>query len=84
MLEYERIVMFEGIDANKIKNSSRCTISNYYYFIKVYFGFQPKACDGCHDLTQKAMSFNNVGFVLVKGNIIEFILVFDIWVKLKS
>ena len=25
-------------------------------------------CNGCHDLIQKAMSFNNVAIVYVKGN----------------
>lgn len=27
--------------------------------------FQPKACNGCHDLTQKSMSFNDVEIVTV-------------------
>ena len=32
----------------------------YYYFSKINFRFQPKVYDGCHDLIQKAMSFNAV------------------------
>ena len=68
MLEYERIVMSEGIDTNKTKESCRCIFSDYYYFVTVNFGSQPKTCDGSYDLMQKAISFNNVAIVLVKGN----------------
>ena len=28
--------------------------------IKVNSRFQPKACDGCHDLMQKATNFDNI------------------------
>ena len=30
--------------------------------------YEPYLCNGCHDLMQKAMSFNNVAIVYVKGN----------------
>ena len=45
--------MTEEIDVNKTNESRRCINCNYYYFLKVNFRFQPKACDGCHDLMQK-------------------------------
>ena len=45
--------MFEETDVNKTNESRRCIICNYYYLLKVNFRFQPKACDGCHDLMQK-------------------------------
>ena len=32
------------------------------------FKYEPYLCNGCHDLMQKAMSFNNVAIVYVKGN----------------
>ena len=52
MLEYDRIGISEGIDDNKTNESRRCIICNYY-FLKVNFKFQPKVCDGCHNLMQK-------------------------------
>ena len=52
MLEYDRIGIYEGIDDNKTNESRRCIICNYY-FLKVNFKFQPKVCDGCHNLMQK-------------------------------
>ena len=30
--------------------------------------YEPYHCNGCHDLMQKAMSFNNIAIVYVKGN----------------
>ena len=32
------------------------------------FRYEPYLCNGCHDLMQKSMSFNNVGIVYVKGS----------------
>ena len=30
--------------------------------------FEPYLCNGCHDLIQKAMNFNNVAIVFINGN----------------
>ena len=35
--------------------------------LKIGFKYQPYICNGCHDLMQKAMSFNNVAIVYVRG-----------------
>ena len=32
------------------------------------FKYEPYLCNGCHDLMQKAMSFNDIAIVYVKGN----------------
>ena len=42
LLEYDRIDMSEGIDANKTIESHKCIICNYYYFLKVSVRFQKK------------------------------------------
>ena len=47
---------------------SSVIICHYCYFLGVNFGFQPKRCDGCHDLMQKAMSFNDAAIVSIKGS----------------
>ena len=52
-------VSFE-IDVKKTNESRKWTIFNYYYILKINFRFQPKVYDGCRDLMQKVMSFNNV------------------------
>ena len=68
MLYCNRIDVSEGIDVDKTNESSKCIILNYFYFRKVNFRFQPKVCDGCHDLMQKVMSFNDVAILYIKRN----------------
>ena len=40
----------------------------YWYFKDIGFKYKPYLCNGCHHLMQKAMSFNNVAIVYVKGS----------------
>ena len=68
MLEYERIDISEGIDVNKTNLSKECDICHYWYFKDIGFKYEPYLCNGCHDLMQKAMSFNNIAIAYVKGN----------------
>ena len=68
MLEYDRSNISEGIDVNKTSLSKDCDICHYWYFKDVGFMYEKYLCNGCHDLMQKAMSFNNVAIVYVKGN----------------
>ena len=65
MLEYERIDISEGIDVNKTNLSKECDICHYWYFKDVGFKYEPYLCNGCHDLMQKAMNFNNIAIVYV-------------------
>ena len=67
-LEYGRIDLSEGIDVNKNKGFHKCIICHYWFFLEVNFKFQPKVCDVCHNLKQKATSFNDVAIVSVKEN----------------
>ena len=66
MLEYDRIDISERIDVNKTNLSKECDICHYCYFKDIDFKYEPYISNGCHDLIQKAMSFNNV-VVYVKG-----------------
>ena len=67
MLEYDRIDISEGIDINKTNKSKECKICHYWYFKDIGFKYEPHLCNGCHGLMQKAMSFNDVAIVYVKG-----------------
>ena len=60
MLEYERIDISEGIDLNKTVASKECDVCHCWY--------EPYLCNGCHDLMRKAMSFNNIAIVYVRGS----------------
>ena len=68
MLEYDRIDISEWIDVNKTNLSNECDICHYWYFKDIGFKYEKYFCNGCHDLMQKAMSFNNAAIVYVKGN----------------
>ena len=68
MLEYERIDIWAEIGVDKTSLSKECDICHYWYFKDTGFKHEPYLCNGCHDLMQKAMSFNNIAIVYVKGN----------------
>ena len=65
MVEYDRIDISEGIDVNKTNLLKECDICHYWYFKNIGFKYEPYFCNGCHDLLQKAISFNNVVIVYV-------------------
>ena len=68
MLEYDIIDISEGIDVNITCLSKECDICHYWYFKDIGFKYELYLCNGCHDLMQKAMSFNNAADVYVKGS----------------
>ena len=68
MLEYNRIDISGRIDVNKTSASKECDICHYWYFQEFGFKYEPYLYNGCHDLMQKAMSFNDVAVVYVKGS----------------
>ena len=47
----------------------KCDICYYWYFNEISFKFEKYLCNGCHDLMQKAMNFNNIAIVYVKGTV---------------
>ena len=48
--------------------SKQSDICHYWYFKDSGFKYEPYLCNGCHDLMQKAMSFNNVAIFCAKGS----------------
>ena len=50
----------------KTNASKECDICHYWYFKDIGFNYEPYLCNGCHDLTQKAINFNDVSIVFVK------------------
>ena len=68
MVEYDRIDISEGIGIKKTNASKACKICHYCYFKDIGFKYEPYFCNGCHGLMQKAVSFNDVAIVSVKGS----------------
>ena len=69
MLEYERIGISEGIHVNKTNLSKECDISHYWYLKDIGFKHEPSLCNGCHDLMQKSLDFNNFAIVYINKNV---------------
>ena len=74
MVEYDRIDISEGIGMNKSSASKECDICHYWNFLDKNFNYEQYLSNGYHDLMQKAVNFNDVAIVSIKGIIIEFIL----------
>ena len=68
MLEYYRIDISEGTDVDKTSASKKSDICHCYYFKDIGFNYELYLCNGCHDLEQKALTFNDVAIVYVKGS----------------
>ena len=53
---------------DKTSKSKECDICHYWYFLNKYFHYEKYLCNGCHDLTQKAMNFNDVAIGSIQEN----------------
>ena len=68
MTEYDRIDLDEAIDVNKTSNSRECGLCHCLYFTNKNFNYQKYYCDGCHDMSMKAVTINNLAVIYSKGN----------------
>ena len=76
ILEYDRIVISEGIDINKCEETSReCSLCTFYYFLDKNFKYGPYLCDGCY-IFMKAVSMQNLTIINHNGNYYRVIFAF--------
>ena len=68
MLEYNRIDISEVIGIKKLNESKEFKICHYCYFKDISFKYELHLSNGCHGLMQKAVSFNNIDIVYMKGS----------------
>ena len=69
MLEYDRIDISESIDIKKCKETSKeCNLCKSYYFLDKNFNYGPYLCNGCYDMSLKAVSIKNLATVNNNGN----------------
>ena len=69
MLEYDRIDISEGIDINKCKETSaKYNLCKFYYFLDKNFSYGPFLCNGCYDMSLKAISMKNLAIINHNGN----------------
>ena len=64
MLEYGGIDISESIDIKKCKETSReCSSCKFYYFLDKNFSYGPYLCNGCYDMSLKAISIQNLAII---------------------
>ena len=69
MLECNRIHLSEGIDVNKnVSTRKKCYLCGYWYFINKNFNYQKYLCNGCHDMSTKAISMQNIAIIYHNGH----------------
>ena len=69
MLEYDRIDISEGIDNNKCEEiSKKRSLCKFYYFLDKKFKYGPYLCDGCYNMSMKAVSMQNLTIINHNGN----------------
>ena len=69
MLEYDRIDISEGIDIKKCKETStEGNLCKFYYFLDKNFNYGPYLCNGCYDMSLKAVSIKNLAIINYNGN----------------
>ena len=77
MLEYDRIDASEGIDSTCNKLVSReCWMCHFWYFLDKNFNYQRYLCNGCHNMSMKANSMQNLALIYVGGNVYRMNFVF--------
>ena len=67
MLQYEKIIVSEGIYVNKTSLSKECMLSHYWYFKDVGFKFEPHVCNKCHAVLMTAYELKIIEILSVKG-----------------
>ena len=69
MLEYDRIDISEAIDINKCEETSaRYSLCKFYYFLDKNFSYIPFSCNGCYDMSLKAVSMQHLVIINHNGN----------------
>ena len=69
MLEYDRIDISESIDINNCeKTSKKCSLYKFYYFFDKSFSYGPFLCNGCYDMSLKAVSMQNLAIINHNGS----------------
>ena len=66
ILQYDWIVISEGIDINKTNASKEYNICRHWYYLDKHFKNEPYLRNVCHDLMQKAINFNDFTIVSVR------------------
>ena len=65
-LQYEKIVVSEGINTNKTSASKEYMLFHCWYFKEVGFKFEPQACNKYHDVLMTAYESKSIAILNIK------------------
>ena len=66
MLYYDKIGVSEEIDVNKSSKSKECMIFYDWYFLDSGYTYEPKVCNGCHDISTTTYELKNIAIMNIK------------------
>ena len=69
MLYYNKILKSEEIDeqGTDLGISKECDICHFYFFKNRNFLYQPYVCNGCHDISLRAIKVTDIKIITIKG-----------------
>ena len=53
---------------NVVRRQENFSLCKFYYFLNKNFNYQTYLCDGCHDISIKATSMQNLPIIYHEGN----------------
>ena len=65
MLKYDKIDIKKDIDFNKTNKSKECMFCHYWYYLNKNFSHGPFTCDGCYNIVQKSIDFNDIAILMI-------------------
>ena len=66
MIQYETIVVSEGIDLNKESTSKEFMLCHYWYFKDIGYEYEQYVCNGCHDLSMMVYDLDDFMILNIK------------------
>ena len=63
------MIFLKALILKKCKETSReCDLRKFYYFLDKNFNYGPYLCNGCYDMSLKAVSIKNLAIINHNGN----------------
>ena len=59
------MIFLKALALKKCKETSReCNLCKFYYFLDKNFKYGPYLCDGCYDMSLKAVNIKNLAIII--------------------
>ena len=63
------MIFLKALTLKKCKETSKeCSLCKFYYFLDKNFSHEPYLCDGCYDMSLKAVSIKHLAIINHNGN----------------